>query len=437
MDLLLAVAEELGLGDDKELAALAGVSPESVANWRSGSVREFKPQKLVAVKQALAARLRSLREQAHAGRAAVSRGLVPVEVEEGSSPAALQRQFRDRVLYDYLGHRFLYFDPQGALAWENLISTGYDQDRWLQGAARVATAWLDGARDSRGGTRGPLADAFGLTSRGGRTTQGMDVLSLGPGEGGKEALLLERLFATERTAGTRLPWVSLALVDVSIPLLLKATTEAYRAGQTQDHLSVMPFCADFEEGPLTFVERLPTAKDPGVGTRLVLMLGNVFGNLRDEETFLRQRLFDVLRPGDWLWLEVGIRPERLADDPLFRMTEPGREITAAEATRNLLLEGPFRRWEAAMGRAPSRTTVRVWVREDDDSSRIPGSANFCHDLVLEDERRVCTMLYSRRYGLEGLTPWLEALGLEVVRIEQVEDSRNRPRVAHLLSRRTP
>lgn len=233
----------------------------------------------------------------------------------------------------------------------------------------------------------------------------------------------------------RLAWVALALVDVSVPLLLRAATVAHGAAPDADHLHVLPFCADFEEGPLTFAGRLPTHDQPDDGTRLVLMLGNVFGNLRDEETFVRQRLFRLLRRGDWLWIEVGIRPERLADDPLFRMTEPDREISAAEATRNLLLEGPYRRWEAAMGRQPTRLEVRVWAREDDEASRVPGSTNFCHDLVLRDERRVCTMLYSRRYRLEGLTPWLENLGLEVTRIRHVDDSRGRPRVAHLLCHR--
>ena len=44
-----------------------------------------------------------------------------------------------------------------------------------------------------------------------------------------------------------------------------------------DNFAVLPFCADFEEGELAFAQRLPTAENDGV--RLVLLLGNVFGNV--------------------------------------------------------------------------------------------------------------------------------------------------------------
>ena len=76
------------------------------------------------------------------------------------------------------------------------------------------------------------------------------------------------------------------------------------------------------------------------------------------------------------------------------------------------------------------------MREDDDSASIPGSYNFCHDIVLEQERRALTMLYSRRYDLEGLSRWLEPRGYVVERIEKVSDTRRVDRVAHLLLRRT-
>ena len=134
-------------------------------------------------------------------------------------------------------------------------------------------------------------------------------------------------------------------------------------------------------------------------------------------------------------LEVGLRDEPLDLDPLFRLTRENREETAAEANRRLLLEGPYRRWEAALGRMQSRLEMRVFVRENDDTSRVPGSCNFCHDLVIADERRTLTMLYSRRYRLEGLTSWLEQRGFAVERTKEVASSAGRPRVAHVLARR--
>ena len=151
---------------------------------------------------------------------------------------------------------------------------------------------------------------------------------------------------------------------------------------------------------------------------------------------MNERLSKMLRPNDLLWLEVALRLERVEDDPLFRMTLPARgELTAPEANRRLLLEGPYRRWESAHGRRPSDMHTRVWVREDDDTSRVPGSINFCHDLVFEEQRRACTMLYSRRYQVAGLSRWLQGFGFSVDAVVPVEDSQKRTRVVHLVARK--
>jgi len=433
LELVLFASEELGVTGDRELASLFGVSPETIGNWRSGSVKDVKGQTLEAVKRGLHTRLAMLQERAGAAADAFELGLCPMEVEEGSDPASLQRQLRDRVIYDYLGHRFLYYDPQGALAWEMLIKEGYDQDRWLRGVGDAADEWLDTKRDRHGRPKGPLARTLHLERSDKR--RGLDVISLGPGEGGKETLVLEKLLERS-TDGSRYPWLGVCLVDVSIPLLLKAAQSAHRVlkRSPQDAL-LLPICGDFEEGPLRFPNRLPTGRAGEDGLRLVVMLGNTFGNLRNEESFVRKRLWKLTRPGDYLWIEVGLKLPR-ADEPLYRLTEDDRAVTAAETNRRRLLTGPYRRWEAAAGRTPpANLDMRVWVREDDETTPVPGSLNFCHDLVLLDERRACTMLYSRRYDLEGLSRWFEDLEYEVVRLRKVEDSKRRARVAHLLLRR--
>ena len=64
IELLLGIADDVGLSADKDLAQAAGVSPETVVNWRTGSVQELKPQKLDAVRRALSARIGVLQEQA-------------------------------------------------------------------------------------------------------------------------------------------------------------------------------------------------------------------------------------------------------------------------------------------------------------------------------------------------------------------------------------
>src|SRR5688572_12209784 len=148
MELFLHLAELLGYTSDKDVAELAGVSPENVANWRSGAVQEFKPQKLKGIKANIAAQIEAMSEQAGAVKQGTQ--LSPIEIEEGSSPSELQRQFRDRVAYDYLGHRFLYYEPMGALAWEKLIGRGYEQASWLTGVESCADGWLDLTRDENG-----------------------------------------------------------------------------------------------------------------------------------------------------------------------------------------------------------------------------------------------------------------------------------------------
>jgi Histidine-specific methyltransferase, SAM-dependent len=441
MELFLSVAGELGFVSDRDVGALADVGPENVPNWRSGAVREFKNQKFRSALDSLAAHLRALRIQAgQVDPTADGGGLHPLEIEEGSSPVDLQREFRDRVGYDYLGHRFLYFEPQGALAWENLINAGYEQDRWLLGVEQCADSWLSLVRESSGQVRGPIARALGLGRR--DRPRGVDIISLGPGDGGKEVRFLERLLAAEKEARQRTSWITYAPVDVSIALLMSAGKSARRAllgdltsEEAVSH-SVLPFCADFEEGPLAFTRRLRTSLQGATdGLRLVVILGNVLGNLRDEELFVRQKLSRLVRPGDLLWIEVGLRPDNLENDPLYALTRPERAETAAEANRRLLLEGPYRRWAAATGRGSPSLDSRVWVREDDDSARIPGSCNFCHDLVIKDEGRVCTMLYSRRYRLELLSAWWEGQDYAVEGIHQVKDGKGRTRVGHLLLRR--
>jgi len=433
--LLFAVSDALGLKHDRDLAQLVGVSPESIQNWRKGVVGELKPSKLAQVERAFAARVAALRERAGATAVDLDSGITHLDVAPEASPSELQRQLRDRMHYDYLGHRFLYFEPQGALAWENLIRGGYEQNTWLAGVRGAAEAWLQKGRARDGSAKGPIAAAMGLSRRG--RTRGLDVISLGPGEGGKEIEVLDAI--REAEADDPPPWRSLTLVDVSISLLLHAALVARRnlAALPFERSQVMAVCADFEEGPLDFARRLPSARHAeDIGRRLVLVLGNVFGNVRHEDTFVRQKLHFLTRPGDLVWLEVGLRAERPELDPVYRLTQPSETETAAEANRRLLLEGPYRRWEAALGRRPADLQLRVWVREDDDSASVPGSYNFCHDLVLANERRSITMLYSRRYDLAGLTAWLEQRGFVVERVERVADGRQIDRVVHLLLRRT-
>ncbi len=436
VQLFLSLAEALGMDSDKAVAQLADVVPVNVANWRSGSVSSFKTQTLEAIKLNLNAQIDGLQRRAEFASRSGGAKLHPLVIEEGAGPDELLRQFRDRITFDYAGHRFLYYEPQGALAWLSLIQSGYDQSAWLRGTLAAARAWLDPAT-GRGGTKGPIAAALRHGTRGGRA-RGLDLVGLGVGDGAKEVAVLRAML----DATPQLDWLTFVPVDVSIPLLLRAGSAGRSAiGSSAGEIGgggglVTPTCADFEEGPLAFLSQLRTARPSGDrGLRLILLLGNIFGNLRDEDSFVRERLWRMARPGDLVWVEVATMMDPITSDPLYSMTNRQRAETSAEANRRLLLQGPFRRWEAAMGRRPSSVDMRVWVRHDDDAARVPGSYNFCHDLLIEEGTRVCTMLYSRRYDVKTLCAWFEQREFACERVHTVRDSKGRSRVSHMLLRR--
>ena len=88
VDLVLHTAALLGVDSDRELAALAGVSVDNLDNWKSGATQELKVQTLAAIKDGLARRVQALKEAAREVDAAHDAGLLALEIEEGSGPAA-------------------------------------------------------------------------------------------------------------------------------------------------------------------------------------------------------------------------------------------------------------------------------------------------------------------------------------------------------------
>lgn len=427
IELFLRIAQALGRETDREIAELAGVTPENVANWRVGSVKEFKRQTLTGIADRIADQIAALRGHRASTEIGLRHGLIELEVEERSAPDALQRDFSDRLHYDYLGHRFLYYEPQGALAWENLIRDDYVHRAWLEGVARCAREWFGHSNPAqpRGGI---LNQALGL--RRGAHRSGLELVSLGSGEGGKEEAILQVLAELSYHPA----WTALALVDVSIPLLMRAarTTRARVFDSFgEEGVAVLPCCADFEEGELNFLERLPRARTKAETRRIVMMFGNVLGSLRDEERFVGDKLDRMLESGDYVWLEVNQRLEQPADDPLHALTE-GTPPTAASAHRRLVLEGPYRRFEAAGHRRPSNIRTRVSLH---DGAVVPGSINYVQDLVIEDEDRIVTMLYSRRYEERGLRRWLDSHGFDVEDAMVIDGGSSKESMLHLLARK--
>jgi hypothetical protein len=84
MDLLFHVCSELGIESDQQLAEIADVTRENIANWREGQVKEFKLGTLETVKRGLSARMKALK--AAAGLRARGQGRTAEVGEEGASP---------------------------------------------------------------------------------------------------------------------------------------------------------------------------------------------------------------------------------------------------------------------------------------------------------------------------------------------------------------
>jgi hypothetical protein len=422
VDLLLHMLGVLGITDDQEIADLVGVTREQVKNWKKGVGESLKLVTLDGVKRGLAAHLRAILDQTYL--ADPSGSTVRIDVEDGAGPSELLRQFGEKYHHDsYLGHRFLYYDPHCALAWENLIRRGYGQEEWLRGVERCAEKWLGHLRDG----------------------QGLDVVSLGPGEGEKEYRILQQIALREQQMHRPLGWLTYMPVDLSMPLLLRAARRALSEpnlwrSRVSGMRTVVPICADFEYGRLDFVSRLPSEQRTD-GHRLVLVLGNILGNVQSEDTFIRRTIHKLTRPGDLVWIEVARRLDPIESDPVFPMTVQKNERTAEQSTRTALLEMPYRVWEVSQGRLPREVTLRVTLQSyegGDDSCKVPGSVNFCHDLVIEEEKmqqRIRTMLFTRRYRDEQLNAIFTQLGLEPEDVVHVKDSKSRPLIAHYLLRR--
>ena len=268
MDLFLSIADALGLSEDRDIAALAEVGSENVAGWRAGSVKEFKIQTFAAAKRNLLEHLRMLSVNSGVMLDDQIAALSALEIEDGSNPT----DFEDAGLGG-----FLY-----------VIKAGYEQECWLQGVRECARRWLSTKRDQQGNVSGPIARSLRLDRRdGGR---GLEIISLGPGEGGKECTLLAELMGLEQRERLRTAFVNYVPVDVSIPLLLGCARGAKRViveradAARRPFYAVNPVCADFEEGPLAFAERLRTRASDGL--RLVVVsLNNLFDQPAAERNF--------------------------------------------------------------------------------------------------------------------------------------------------------
>ncbi|MFW6153600.1 MAG: L-histidine N(alpha)-methyltransferase [Planctomycetota bacterium] len=183
--------------------------------------------------------------------------------------AGLERRLAEHLRRRELPDALLYTGADGARQWLRL-------DR--SGAFDIASALTDLLRRSVSRIAASLAG-------------GIDVLSLGVGEGAKERILLEWLLGR----GTR----RYVAVDVSEPLVDRAV------GRVED--------MDLERiGVVAFCEDLPRFRDRARSPALVCLLGNNLSN--HEPGALLDVLASCLGPADRLLLDCHVLP----DGPLRR-----------------------------------------------------------------------------------------------------------------------
>jgi hypothetical protein len=424
-DLIFGLLELHGFHTNEAQASILGVTATTIHNWKTGKVKALNRGKLEEV----IAKLHFLGKRRGVDLVGEP-SLCPIVIEEGAGPEDLERQLHEKWDSVYLGHKFLYYHPAGAMAWIKLLETGYGSAELSKGFVTALTAALELSSQGSGKLAAALRWSEGKSC-------GIDLISLGPGDGAKEARAIELLIEHSGPNHRLIDWLTYTPVDVSIPLLRLASENARNLirdrveAERWPHFLVRPSCSDFEEGNIGFASHLSEAQED---RRLLLFLGGTFGNLKSETAFIERTLGRLLRPGDLLWLEVGVRQPRIEDDSLHALAKGGLGDTQ-ETVRRALVEGPHRRFRASVG-SQLTSNMRIIPRDGGVTCEVPRSYNFVHDVDINASGQRCSVLYSRRYEIAALRQWLAGFGYETLFEYAVKDSRQRDRTAHLLLRRT-
>jgi hypothetical protein len=227
-------------------------------------------------------------------------------------------------------------------------------------------------------------------------TAAPDVISLGPGNGYKDRLILSALARELDHRGVP-DSVFYYPIDVSLPMLSAAQRTILQDVSLQRRVRIKAIHSDFVN-----ITAFRPVFDYRPEPNLFLFLGNTLGNIQDEINFL-QRVRSAMHPGDVLILEVRLRTGQLV---LGGRTEDQNGLSFS-ALR--ILRVPY---------TPDRLVHRV----EDTVSQIPGTqtvATLMHDVEVGDETYdevflSCVNYYDRdelRKKLTGTTLNFEILAV--------------------------
>ncbi|MCA9699920.1 MAG: hypothetical protein KC431_20510, partial [Myxococcales bacterium] len=218
-DLIIGLLEHHGFHTNEAQASIFGVTTTTIQNWKTGKVKTLNRGKLEEVIE----RIYFLSKRRGVDLVGEP-SLCPIVIEEGAGPEDLERELREKWDSVYLGHKFLYYHPAGAMAWTKLLETGYGNELLIRGFAQAFEAALTTRKQglAAAGVATNLADVL----RWNEGSCGVDFISLGPGDGVKEVRAIAALIRRAGPEQRLINWLTYTPVDVSIPLLRMASEKA-------------------------------------------------------------------------------------------------------------------------------------------------------------------------------------------------------------------
>ncbi|MCS6915161.1 MAG: L-histidine N(alpha)-methyltransferase [Myxococcales bacterium] len=366
-----------------ELAARAGLSETTIKNLETGR----QPPTRASLMRLLAVAELRLGSENLPGVGRDSEGFAPnCWLAPGFDPIKmiidLAMQLNGRG--GHIEQTHLYLDHMSAACWCALADQeGYAAPDAAMPLDRVARV----IRDCIGGA-------------------GLDVIGLGPGDGKDEVALVRHLLCQGEPGDLRL-----YLLDISQPLLSIAYKHA--ADTLADRRGVAVFGIQGNFHHLPRYTQLLYMPERAHRRRMVCMFGYTFGNLQNEILFVRNSLVGFA-PGDLLLLNVG-----LVCAPADRPDEVRRKDPRLSGRLTPNLQRRFEEWLVGPVRRYTRGVTDVQLSTELDVASCPVPGSYAAEVRAtvrcgDDEERVFSMVYIKRYEMDALIECLRTEGWDPV-----------------------
>jgi transcriptional regulator with XRE-family HTH domain len=223
----------------------------------------------------------------------------------------------------------------------------------------------------------------------------MDLIALGPGDGGLEISLVQSLIGIKPEADFDIRFY---LLDISQPLLSRAHRNAKDKLEQNKRVVVVAMQGNFHQLP--YFEQI--FYSPSRRNRVFTMVGGTFGNLEDEIRFLTSAL-SIARKGDLLVFDFLLAHAQADDEANIRAIDPVfRSKPRENAVR--FLTGPFRRY----------TSYRSIELKYDLRLELPVPGSYEIDVTVLADRERFSVFRFRRYDPASLRASLSRVGWNTI-----------------------